>query len=372
MIVLVQATLPGYRQAAFEELARRVPSLLVLYGAEYFDPSVKSATSHGHLQSAPVRNHYLFGRRLLWQSGVWRYARRASAIIVEMNPRNLTSWITVLFLRRTPRIVWGHAWSRSGRGSRSNAFRRVMRRLASAVVVYTATEAREMVADGERGMALVASNGLYPASWLKSRAVPAIANAKSRRGAFIVSSRLAATKKVDLVIRALRLLRSRHGSVATLTIVGDGPERASLVELAEQEGVAESVDFLGAIYDREELLNVYLRSAVSVHPGYAGLSLIQSLNFGCPAIVAAGELHAPEIEAANFPGACVWFEADELSSLVDAMALALREPPSKELAVSLASWSSSAYSTERIADGLQAAVEQSFSGTAHGPGALLR
>ena len=64
-------------------------------------------------------------------------------------------------------------------------------------------------------------------------------------GADIVSvGRLVAKKGFDLLIRAFAQL-DRPG--IRLRIAGDGPERAALVALAEAEGVADRVDFLGAL-----------------------------------------------------------------------------------------------------------------------------
>ncbi|HWI87437.1 MAG TPA: glycosyltransferase, partial [Sphingomonas sp.] len=66
----------------------------------------------------------------------------------------------------------------------------------------------------------------------------------AEQGANIVSvGRLVAKKGFDLLIRAFARLE-RHDQ--RLIIAGDGPERAALVALAETEGVADRVDFLGS------------------------------------------------------------------------------------------------------------------------------
>lgn len=73
-----------------------------------------------------------------------------------------------------------------------------------------------------------------------SVAIPPLADA----GQDIVSvGRLVAKKGFDLLIRAFARL-DRPGQ--RLVIAGDGPERASLVALAQAEGVADRVQFLGA------------------------------------------------------------------------------------------------------------------------------
>ena len=66
----------------------------------------------------------------------------------------------------------------------------------------------------------------------------------AEQGANIVSvGRLVAKKGFDLLIRAFARLDRQD---QRLIIAGDGPERAALVALAETEGVADRVDFLGS------------------------------------------------------------------------------------------------------------------------------
>ncbi len=62
---------------------------------------------------------------------------------------------------------------------------------------------------------------------------------------FLTVGRLAPEKRLDLVIRAFAILKREHPSSATLTILGDGSCRRSLEGLADSEGVAGSVKFVG-------------------------------------------------------------------------------------------------------------------------------
>ena len=74
-------------------------------------------------------------------------------------------------------------------------------------------------------------------------------------GADIVSvGRLVAKKGFDLLIRAFAQL-DRPG--IRLRIAGDGPERAALVALAQAEGVADRVDFLGALPHTQALALIW-------------------------------------------------------------------------------------------------------------------
>jgi glycosyltransferase involved in cell wall biosynthesis len=71
-----------------------------------------------------------------------------------------------------------------------------------------------------------------------------------------------------------------------LVIVGDGPERESLVSLAEE--IYPGAEFVGAKVGGE--LNAYFEEAdLFVLPGTGGLAVQQAMSFGLPVIVAQGD-----------------------------------------------------------------------------------
>ena len=67
-----------------------------------------------------------------------------------------------------------------------------------------------------------------------------------------VVGRLSAEKGVDVLLRAVRLLRDAGRSL-TLVVAGDGPERGACETLAGSLGVAEDVTFLGPVLPVEPL-----------------------------------------------------------------------------------------------------------------------
>jgi glycosyltransferase involved in cell wall biosynthesis len=82
-------------------------------------------------------------------------------------------------------------------------------------------------------------------------------------GDFVLSvGRLEATKRVDLIVRALAHVRD-----ARLLVVGEGPLRPALEETAQACGVAARVTFAGAL-DDEQLARLYSRALAVVFPPY--------------------------------------------------------------------------------------------------------
>jgi glycosyltransferase involved in cell wall biosynthesis len=81
---------------------------------------------------------------------------------------------------------------------------------------------------------------------------------------FLCIGRLAETKGFDTAVRALGELQ-RRGFTPRLEMIGDGPDRAALEQLAREEGVAEQVVFRGWI-TQTELLPLYRRAWLLVAP----------------------------------------------------------------------------------------------------------
>ncbi|HYM80224.1 MAG TPA: glycosyltransferase [Candidatus Limnocylindria bacterium] len=76
--------------------------------------------------------------------------------------------------------------------------------------------------------------------------------------------RLSPAKGFDDAVRAFAEL-GRRGIVARLTVVGDGPERPALERLAHELGVAERVEFVGAL-THQALLPLYRRAWLLLAP----------------------------------------------------------------------------------------------------------
>lgn len=99
------------------------------------------------------------------------------------------------------------------------------------------------------------------------------------------AGRLISCKGVNFAIKALRLLRERGMSVS-LTVAGDGEMRASLENLARQEGVYEHVHFLGSL-PRAELLKLYPEMDFFVFPSLhdsSGNVILESMSVGLPVV----------------------------------------------------------------------------------------
>ena len=106
----------------------------------------------------------------------------------------------------------------------------------------------------------------------------------------IITAQLIPRKRVDLFLRIVADLRTRHPHVRG-AILGDGPLRAELERMAVDLGIRDHVEFLGFHEDTERYYN---RAKVFVLTSTAeGLSvaMMEAMSCGVPAVVpAVGDL----------------------------------------------------------------------------------
>ncbi len=141
----------------------------------------------------------------------------------------------------------------------------------------------------------------------------------------LCAARLMPQKRIDILLRAFALVQ--HPGTR-LTILGDGPQRATLERLADSLGIAHRVEFAGFVTD----VQPHLRTArlFVLSSDYEGLpaAVIEALACGVPVVTtdcfsAAGEMLAGAEDCALVPRA-------DPAALADAIdrCLAIRRAPS--------------------------------------------
>jgi glycosyltransferase involved in cell wall biosynthesis len=132
-------------------------------------------------------------------------------------------------------------------------------------------------------------------------------------------------KGIDVLIDAFARIEV---SEARLNIVGDGPERGRLEELARSRGLESRVSFLGLRDDVDALL---LRAHVFVHPCLweeaFGYTLAEALATGCP-VVASRIGSTPELVTDGETGLLV--PPRDVSALAAAVGSVLRDSAFRE------------------------------------------
>ena len=111
----------------------------------------------------------------------------------------------------------------------------------------------------------------------------------------LFSGRINSEKRLDILIRALGILKAKNLFPFKCYIAGDG-DTCSLKKLSIDQNLADIVDFTGSKYGTD-ISSYFLESDIFVYPGGIGLALLHALSYGLPVITTDNfALQMPEIE----------------------------------------------------------------------------
>lgn len=129
--------------------------------------------------------------------------------------------------------------------------------------------------------------------------------------------RLTTIKKLDMVLRAISLLKD-HGQYFNMTFIGGGDIQGNLEALAVELGLKDNVWFYGPCYDEQLIGEMIFNADLCVSPGNIGLTAMHSLVFGTPAITHDDFAHQmPEFEAIREDVTGTFFKNDDVQALAE-------------------------------------------------------
>lgn len=346
-LTIVQTHVQHYRLSVFDELRRRIGAACVVYsGKSSFSPTTSSPAVVREWHRT-ARNHFMFGRRLLWQSGHFHDAVWAELCILEFNPRILSNWGILLLrrLRRRETVLWGHLFPRAGERAASRIFRFWMTKLATRLNLYTEAEAEQCRRMFPRKAANVAPNAVM---W--QHECRFAVDSLRRRVLFV--SRLIPDKKPLLLLEAFALAVDRLPATVCLDFIGGGPLEATLKARTCELGLEQRVSIHGEIYGTSELRQYYDEAICAVSPGYVGLSATQAFGFGVPMLIARRERHSVEISLCEPGFNCAYFESNDPDSLAAALVqMAPSSPTGITARDAIAERIRHTYTLDRMCDG---------------------
>jgi glycosyltransferase involved in cell wall biosynthesis len=288
-----QRVLPAYRAPFFETLASAcVGGLSVFAGLSLPDESIAPVGELRVAHMAQARNWYLGNVSspyyLCWQWGLLRWLERwqPQALIVEANPRYLSTRLAVRWMQARHRQVvgWGlGAPTLSGNLVSIQAWeRRAFLKSLDAIISYSQRGAQEYQVLGfPADRIFVAPN----AATSRPARVPPLRLAEfGDKPVVLFVGRLQTRKRIDTLLYACAALP--ESLQPRLIIVGDGPARGEFEALAHQ--VYLRAEFPGSCHGVE--LQPYFEMAdVFVLPGTGGLAVQEAMAHGLPVVVAEGD-----------------------------------------------------------------------------------
>jgi glycosyltransferase involved in cell wall biosynthesis len=262
-----------------------------------------------------------------------------STIIFLGNIHFLTTWLGAVLARATGKRVffWCHGWLCPRKGF-EGACHRAFYRLAHGLLLYGHRAKQIGMEEGfpANRMHVIYNSLDYPAQAVARGAIDAQACAVMRSTLFrhperpllIYIGRLIPGRSFKVLFEAARWLK-QDGLEVNLLVVGEGPERASIVAQAAQDGL--EICAYGACYDETTLAKLVMAADLMVVTGRIGLAAMHSLAYGTPVVVHdnPNDQH-PEWEAIvpGFNG--TYFAQNDSKDLARAIREWLRSAPDRE------------------------------------------
>jgi glycosyltransferase involved in cell wall biosynthesis len=188
-----------------------------------------------------------------------------------------------------PLLVSVHGGDVHGGHAGASSVRRTLGH-ARLVLANSAGTARRCLEHGARQTRVVHLGGDLPSTPAAPPEVPTL----------VTVGNLIARKRHADVIEALALLGDRWPRLRYV-VVGDGPERAALLALAQARGVAGRVELRGRL-DHDQAVALARDASLFVLPSVAeafGVSYVEAMAGGVPAIGSRGQDGPEEIAAAG-------------------------------------------------------------------------
>ena len=133
--------------------------------------------------------------------------------------------------------------------------------------------------------------------------------------------RLTPIKKLDMILRAIALLKER-GQNYNVTFIGGGEKKDELEDLSRQLRLEENVWFYGPCYDEKVLGEMIFNADLCVSPGNVGLTAMHTMVFGTPVLTHNDFSHQmPEFEAIKEGKTGAFFKYGDINSLAEKISL---------------------------------------------------
>jgi glycosyltransferase involved in cell wall biosynthesis len=295
-LAIQQRALTPYRASFFDMLAETCEGgLSVFAGYPRPEESIASTSTLNLAQFSPARNLNLLDGPfyLCYQRGIvhWLAGWDPGVLIVETNPRYLSTPAAVRWMKQRGRPVLGWGLGAPQLKGLFSSLRETRRRSFlmqfDALLTYSRRGADQYGALGfPPDRIFVARNA---ASARPQAPAPLRSPAMERQPSILFVGRLQARKRIDLLLEACASLGKGAESTKIqprLVIVGDGPERLHLEDMARS--IYPSAEFPG---DKRgaELAAYFSAADLFILPGTGGLAVQEAMSYGLPVIMGQGD-----------------------------------------------------------------------------------
>jgi len=283
-VALQQRVLPEYRVDFFNALGAACSGgLEVFAGLPLRNEAISTGDQLTNARFIRAKNMHLFSGKTYFciQYGFIRWLERyqPEVLIVEANPRYLSTPAAIQWMHRRQRLVIGWGLGAPKTNRTETTLRRNFLNSLDGVIAYSRVGAQQYIESGFKPeRVFIAPNAVAPRPAQK----PALRTIEFQdgRASLLFVGRLQERKRLDVLLHACARLPEKIQP--RLTIIGDGPERSRLESLAHS--IYPQAQFPGAKHG--EQLEPYFNDAdLFVLPGTGGLAVQQAMAHGLPVIV---------------------------------------------------------------------------------------
>lgn len=252
----------------------------------------------------------IINKQLEWQPQAIKriLSESVDVYIVLGNANSISAWIctTIARLRGIPVLMWSHGYLKDEKGLKGFV-RKIFYSLANGHLLYGNRAKNIMIQKGfdERILHVIYNSLDYETqkfyrenlTYQDRLFTREKLNVSENAIVLIAIGRIMTKLKLDQAIHAVKL-QIDNGIDTVLLIVGNGPQKESLIQLAKLLDVTDHVIFYGTCHAEDELSKLYNASDYSIVMGKVGLAAMHSLAYGILMITNENmDEHFPEIEA---------------------------------------------------------------------------
>ena len=251
------------------------------------------------LKNVPIFHNFYWQKGAL--STVFKSYRH---YIISGEPYCISTWIILVCckLLNKKTYLWSHGWYGDETYIKKH-LKFFFFRLSSKVFLYGEYSKVLMINEGfDPDDLVVIYNSLndVQVDYYRSRLVKGDIykrHFKNDYPVLIYVGRIQQTKKIDLVLRAMVLLKN-DGFQCNFILIGDNVDDLTLEAKITDYGLSDQIWIYGSCFEDEELSNLIYNADLCVSPGNVGLTAIHSLTYGTPVITHNNAVNqGPEFEA---------------------------------------------------------------------------
>lgn len=311
-----------YREAIFKKIDMEYD--VEFYFGDKLEEKIKTFEIRDLRGRVKILKNYLYKKRVFWRKGlVFSGFKDYDKYIVLGEFYDLSLWLLLIVLKVRNKDVynWTHGYY-GKEGVILTFIKKIYFGLNTGVLVYGEYAKKMMIKKGVKANKInVIYNSLDHEYQKKIREDLKCTDIYLRRfgsndNVVMFSGRLTKIKKLDLLVKAHKLIVDDYGENINVVIVGDGEEKENLIAEVKRNKLNNSYWFYGETYDDKKIAELYYNASVCVSPGNVGLTAMHAMVYGCPVITHSDfSNQMPEFEVIDSGKTGLFFKRNSATDL---------------------------------------------------------